>query len=136
MSGVEGIIMLNSKEITGVPLSNKQAFSERDYLLLEKEMIQFKEKTYEKLQQYNQLFELLEEENQMKHELLQQLKSAQETISFLEQKTTQLENTYKKNEKELRALKKSKLGSLTIKYWALRKRFSLRKRVFQGVDKS
>src|SRR5689334_3551732 len=88
----------------------KQMISEKDYIDLETELVQFKDKTYRKLQQYQQIFELFEEEMGIKQELVQQLTGAQQMISELEQKIIELENTYKNNEKELRALKKSKLG--------------------------
>lgn len=110
----------------------KQLISEKDYIDLETELVQFKEKAYRKLQQYQQIFELFEEEMEIKQELVKQLTSAQETISELEQKIIQLHDTYRKNEKELRALKKSKLGRLTVKYWAFRKRFTLRRIFSRG----
>lgn len=119
-----------SKEMTKASPPEQQEFNEKNYIKLEKEYVLFKEKTYENLQQYNKMFEMLEEETESKKELLQQLTSAQETISHLEQKIIQLENM----NKVLNGLKNSKLGRLTIKYWALRKRFG--KRAFKGVNKS
>lgn len=121
--------MPTSNELTLASPSAKHTLSEKDYIELEKELVQFKEKTYENLQQYNKMFDFLEEETEKKQDLLQQLTSAQETISLLEQKIIDLE----KNDKEMRALRKSKLGRLTVKYWAFRKRLALRlrKRVFK-----
>lgn len=111
---------------------NQQELSEKDYINLEKEYVLFKEKTYEKMQQYNKMFELLEEETQAKRKLLQQLTGAQETISHLEQKIIQLENM----NKLLNGVKNSKLGRLMVKYWTLRKRLKFRNRPFKGVNKS
>lgn len=126
--------MPESKGTISKNTHKEKVYSEKQYVELEKELVLFKEKTYENLQQYKRLFEILEEETKKKQVVEKQLTSSQETISQLETKIIQLENKNKKTERELQALKNSKLGRLTKKYWAFRKRRTYRKSVVQGVN--
>jgi septal ring factor EnvC (AmiA/AmiB activator) len=111
-----------SKEMTLESPHDEKVYTQKNCIDLEKELVLFKEKTCEILQKYNRLFELLEEEVEKKKNLQQQLKSSHETISRLEAKIKQLEDYNKRIERKLRALENSKLGRLTKKYWAFRKR--------------
>lgn len=126
--------MPDSKETITKNTQKEKVYSEKEYVELEKELVLFKEKTYENLQQFKRLFEILEEETKKKQLIEKQLTCTQETISQLETKIFELENKNIKTERELQALKNSKLGRLTKKYWAFRKRRAYRKSVVQGVN--
>lgn len=105
-------------------------YTEKEYQELNKKLVIFKEETFEKLQSYGVLIKLFEEEVSNKKALESQLKITQDKMHELK---TELVNTQAENKKikrELNALKNSKLGKLTKKYW------SLRKRLHKGANKS
>jgi len=121
-----------STQETAMENHNKEVHSEDTHIALEKELILFKEKTYEHLQKYSMLFELLEELVDKNQDLEQRLKSSLNMISELESKLQKLETYNKRIEGRLNALENSKLGRLTKKYWAFRKRWFCRKSHARG----
>ncbi|MGM0753038.1 MAG: hypothetical protein ACQET6_14025 [Bacillota bacterium] len=84
------------------------------YYELEKELLDFKQKTFTYLDTLNDALD----QNKQKEEIISQNKKE---LLILNNKISELETELMMTQKKLSALQNSKLGKLTREYWKLRK---------------
>ncbi|OXS55455.1 hypothetical protein B0G93_12712 [Bacillus sp. V-88] len=87
---------------------------EEKYYELEKELINFKQKTFTYLDALNDALD----QNRQKEEMISQ---KNKELTKLKSKISKLESELLITQKKLSAMQNSKLGKLTTKYWKLRK---------------
>ncbi|WP_042143711.1 hypothetical protein [Paucisalibacillus sp. EB02] len=89
---------------------NKSNEINGDYKKLEKDFILFKERTYDLLEEYKVILELLEKERIITNKLEKGIKSIQNKKNKIEKELAIVNRKYN-------ALSKSKLGKITVRYW-------------------
>jgi hypothetical protein len=95
-------------------LRNTKVDYEVKYYELDKELIDFKQRTFAYLDALNDALD----QNNQKDEIISQNKYE---LLILNNKISKLETELLMTQKKLSALQNSKLGKLTRKYWKLRK---------------
>lgn len=114
-----GLLMEKTRELEQL-ISQKQEEIDN----LNKEFVLFKEKTFKEISEFSSVFNDLDDKNMEITELKKELRLSKGLIEKHKKEVQKLKDNEMKLKRRLDAYMNSKLGRLTKRYWAFRKKIT------------